>query len=181
MGAQVLIVGAGPTGLSLACQCLRIGLSVRVIDKKAGPSATSKAIGLQYRVSEILACMGVVDQFLRKSGSPTTVNIYADSGKLVSLQFRADGHESGKLAFSPRPLMIAQSETEELLLQAVRARGGQVEWNTELASLTHTSSHVTARVRLPSGAEEAITCDWLQACSAATVGPPAREMMRYPR
>ena len=51
MRVQVLIVGAGPTGLALACQCLRLGLRVRIIDKKRGPSLTSKAIGLQYRVS----------------------------------------------------------------------------------------------------------------------------------
>jgi 2-polyprenyl-6-methoxyphenol hydroxylase-like FAD-dependent oxidoreductase len=58
---QVLIVGAGPTGLALACQLLRLGVAIRLVDKKPGPSTTSKAIGLQYRVSELLACMGVAD------------------------------------------------------------------------------------------------------------------------
>ena len=167
MSVQVLIVGAGPTGLALACQCLRLGLSVRIIDKKAGRSETSKAIGLQYRVSEILACMGVVNGFLRRSGSPTTVNIYADSRKLVSLQFRADGHASGKGAFAPRPLMIAQSETEELLLDAVRERGGRIEWSTELTDLAQSSNEVTASVRLPSGSQETITCEWLASCEGA--------------
>ncbi|CAN5325828.1 hypothetical protein BH10PLA2_BH10PLA2_20210 [soil metagenome] len=60
MRSQIPIVGAGPTGLTLGCHCLKLGLRVRIIDKKAGPSTTSKAIGLQYRVSEVLACMGVV-------------------------------------------------------------------------------------------------------------------------
>lgn len=45
MRVQVLLVGAGPTGLALACQCLRLGLRVRIIDKKRGPSLTSWAIG----------------------------------------------------------------------------------------------------------------------------------------
>lgn len=53
----ILIVGAGPTGLAVACHMRRLGIDVRIIDKKPGPSTTSKAIGLQYRVSEILACM----------------------------------------------------------------------------------------------------------------------------
>jgi 2-polyprenyl-6-methoxyphenol hydroxylase-like FAD-dependent oxidoreductase len=47
---QVLIVGAGPIGLTLACHLKRLGLSVRVIEKRSGPSVHSKAIGLQYRV-----------------------------------------------------------------------------------------------------------------------------------
>jgi 2-polyprenyl-6-methoxyphenol hydroxylase-like FAD-dependent oxidoreductase len=55
---QVLVVGAGPTGLAFAALGLRLGLAVRLIEKKSGPSITSKAIGSQYRVSEILACMG---------------------------------------------------------------------------------------------------------------------------
>jgi len=63
---EVLVVGAGPTGLTVACQLRRLGVSVRIVDKKAGFSATSKAIGLQYRVSDILACMGVADRSLAK-------------------------------------------------------------------------------------------------------------------
>jgi 2-polyprenyl-6-methoxyphenol hydroxylase-like FAD-dependent oxidoreductase len=137
---QVLIVGAGPTGLALACQLLRLGIAIRVVDKKAGPSTTSKAIGLQYRVSELLACMGVADAFLNRSGTPTTVNIYAQSRRLVALQFRADGHESGRGAFSPRPRMIAQSETEMILGAEVRERGGVIEWSTELIGLTAISA-----------------------------------------
>lgn len=167
MSVQVLIVGAGPTGLALACQCLRAGLSVRIIDKKPGPSETSKAIGLQYRVSELLACMGLADGFLRKSGSPTTVNIYAGSHRLVSLRFSAEGHEVGRGAFVPRPLMIPQSATEELLLEGVNERGGRVEWSTELTDLSQDSREVTARIRLPSGLQQDCTCAWLVSCEGA--------------
>ena len=84
---QVLIVGAGPTGLALACHCLRLGLNVRIIDRKVGPSTTSRAIGLQYRVSEVLACMGVADRFLARGGRATTVNLYAGDRPLVRLGF----------------------------------------------------------------------------------------------
>jgi 4,5-epoxidase len=164
---QVLIVGAGPTGLALACQLLRLGIAIRLVDKKAGPSTTSKAIGLQYRVSELLACMGVSDAFLRRSGTPTTVNIYAQSQRLVALQFRADGHESGRGAFSPRPLMIAQSETEGILGAEVHARGGAIEWNTELTGLTDTEHVVVARLRAPDGSVEELRCDWLVSCEGA--------------
>lgn len=167
MSVQVLIVGAGPTGLALACQCLQLGIQVRLIDKKPGPSATSKAIGLQYRVSEILACMGVIDRFLPVSGSPTTVNIYAQSRRLVALRFNAGGHESGSGAFVPRPLMIPQSQTEAILGEVVTERGGHVEWGTELINLVQLEERVAARLVQADGTEQIATCDWLVSCEGA--------------
>src|SRR5829696_3506338 len=109
---QVLIVGARPTGLTLACHLARLGVRHRVIDKKDGPSTTSKAIGLQYRVSELLACMGVVDRFLARGSAPTRVNMYAGGRHLVQLRFEGFGVASGKGAFSPCAIMLPQSETE---------------------------------------------------------------------
>ncbi len=85
--SQVLIVGAGPTGLTLAAHLLGLGMGVRLVDQKLGPSTTSKAIGLQYRVSEILACMGVVDRFLARGGTrlrSTSMPVIADLFSSVS-------------------------------------------------------------------------------------------------
>lgn len=94
MDTQVLIVGAGPTGLSLACHLLRLGVRVRIIDKKSGFSTTSKAIGLQYRVSEILACMGVVDRAAvhdpGQCGDPKRLCADADRAKVFSANNRGD-------------------------------------------------------------------------------------------
>jgi 2-polyprenyl-6-methoxyphenol hydroxylase-like FAD-dependent oxidoreductase len=61
----------------LACQLRRLGLVVRLIEKRSGPSIHSKAIGLQYRVSEFLARLGGVDRFLAQRGSPSTINIWS--------------------------------------------------------------------------------------------------------
>jgi 4,5-epoxidase len=93
---QVLIVGAGPTGLALACRCRQLGLDVRLIDQKPGPSTTSKAVGLQYRVSELLALMGVFDRFLPHSLEPLAVNIYADGRKLLTFSFTGLGRPAGR-------------------------------------------------------------------------------------
>jgi 2-polyprenyl-6-methoxyphenol hydroxylase-like FAD-dependent oxidoreductase len=93
---DVLIVGAGPIGLTLACHLRLLGLEIRLIEKRAGPSVHSKAIGLQYRVSEVLARLGVIDRFVAQGGSPTTVNIYAGDERLVQLRFMAPKGVSGR-------------------------------------------------------------------------------------
>src|ERR1044072_3258720 len=97
---ELVIVGAGPTGLTLACLCQKLGVNLRIIDKNPAPSTTSKAIGLQYRVSEILACMGIVDRFLKLGSSPTPVNIYEGNRKLVRFEFDLPGCQSGREAFT---------------------------------------------------------------------------------
>jgi 4,5-epoxidase len=164
---QVLIVGAGPTGLALACQCLQQGLRVRILDKKPGPSTTSKAMGLQYRVSEVLACMGVADGFLERGGTPTIVHMFAKRQPILQLRFEGFGDAAGQGAFAPRPIMIPQSETEQLLWDAVRERGGEVEWETEFLDFTQDGEQVTARIRHANGAEEQLVCDYLVSCEGA--------------
>lgn len=163
----LLIVGAGPTGLALAHQCLRLGIRLRIVDKNAGPSQTSKAIGLQYRVSEVLAFMGLAERFIQRGSRPSTVNIYADGRRLVALRFETGGTQSGTGAFTPQAIMLPQSETEALLGDAIRERGGQIEWNTELTSITQRADSVLATLRLPADRSESVECSWLVSCEGA--------------
>jgi 2-polyprenyl-6-methoxyphenol hydroxylase-like FAD-dependent oxidoreductase len=163
---QVLIVGAGPIGLTLACHLKRLGLSVRVIEKRSGPSVHSKAIGLQYRVSEVLARLGVVDRFVAQGASPTTVNIYAGDDRLVQLRFEAPVGISGREAFAPRAILIPQSQTEEILIEYYRELGGDIEWQTELVSYSQDSDTVFAQVRRADSLE-AIETEWLVSCEGA--------------
>jgi 2-polyprenyl-6-methoxyphenol hydroxylase-like FAD-dependent oxidoreductase len=164
---QLLIVGAGPTGLTLACLCQKLGIRLRIIDKNPGPSTTSKAIGLQYRVSEILACMGIVERFLKLGSSPTPVNIYEGNRKLVRFEFNLPGRQSGRDAFTPCPIMLQQSETERLLGDLLRERGGNIEWNTELVDFSQNEMGVVSTVRRQDGANEEIASAWLVSCEGA--------------
>ena len=148
---NVLVVGSGPVGLALACQLRRLGLSVRILDKKPGPSTTSKAIGLQYRVSEILASMGVVDRFIARGGSPTVVNMYEKEKRLLALRFKTSDRLSGHDAFTPRPIMIPQSETEAILSELLAKRGCTVEWGTEFVDYMQDRENVVSRIRRPCG------------------------------
>ena len=143
-----------------------MGMSVRLIEKRATPSVHSKAIGLQYRVSEVLARLGVVDRFVALGGSPTTVNIYAGDERLVQLRFVAPKAIAGREAFCPRAILIPQSQTESILIDYFRELGGAVEWQTELESYSQDSEHVVANVRRE-GAVETIESNWLVSCEGA--------------
>jgi 2-polyprenyl-6-methoxyphenol hydroxylase-like FAD-dependent oxidoreductase len=78
---DVLIVGAGPTRLTMACELLRRGVTCRILDKAATAAITSRAIGLQARSLELFANMGVVEPVLKQGISGIKVNAYSE-GKL---------------------------------------------------------------------------------------------------
>jgi 2-polyprenyl-6-methoxyphenol hydroxylase-like FAD-dependent oxidoreductase len=164
---EVLIVGAGPTGLTLACLCYQLGIRTMIIEKNSGPSRTSKAIGLQYRVSEILAILGIADRFIRAGGSPTPVNIYHGARKLVTFHFDLGNHQSGKDAFVPRPILIPQSQTEKLLGDRLQELGGSILWNCELLTFFQGQDQVSSKVRLSDGKEEWIHSQYLVSCEGA--------------
>jgi 2-polyprenyl-6-methoxyphenol hydroxylase-like FAD-dependent oxidoreductase len=167
MQLELLIVGAGPTGLTLGCLCRQLGIALRVIDKNSGPSTTSKAVGLQYRISEVLATMGIVNRFIEKGGSPTPVNIYHGDRKLVTFHFALPSGQTGKDAFTPRPILIPQSETEALLGELLLERGGKIEWGKELVEFSQDSNQVISTIRNVDGSNEKIISKWLVSCEGA--------------
>jgi 2-polyprenyl-6-methoxyphenol hydroxylase-like FAD-dependent oxidoreductase len=140
---------------------------VRLIDAKTGPSLHSKAIGLQHRVSEVLARLGVVDRFVALGGSPAVVRIHEGTRTLVTLRFSTPPNVSGRGAFEPRPILLPQSETERLLIERLGELGGAVEWQRELQSFSQSPDGVVATVRRADGAAEEIAADWLVGCDGA--------------
>jgi 2-polyprenyl-6-methoxyphenol hydroxylase-like FAD-dependent oxidoreductase len=162
----VLIVGAGPVGLALALALSRAGVAVRIVDKAAHRSTTSKAIGLQYRVSELLAILGVSDRFLAVGGSPTVVNMYLGPRKLAALRFVAPAGLSGVGAFRPQGIMIAQCETERLLGEALAEAGVEIEWSTEFAALSQDDDRVSVQLRGANGYQQ-VEPAWLIGCGGA--------------
>ncbi|MGH9858050.1 MAG: FAD-dependent monooxygenase, partial [Acidobacteriota bacterium] len=167
MQPELLIVGAGPTGLTLACLCLQLEIPLRIIDKNSGPSKTSKAVGLQYRISEVLATMGIVDRFIERGASPTPVNIYHGDRKLVTFHFDLPPGQNGKDAFKPRPILIPQSETEALLGELLVERGGRIEWGKECVEFSQDEEKVVSIVRNTDGTIERITTRWIVSCEGA--------------
>lgn len=167
MRPDLLIAGAGPAGLAMALFALRAGLVPRIFDRAPGPSEHSKAMGLQYRVSELLAFLGLAGRFEAAGTTPGLVNMYAGRERLLSLAFADFSALAGRGAFVPTAIMIPQSETERLLGEALREKGCAIEWNTELTGLRQDDASVIVTLRRGNGETEEVSAPWLVGCDGA--------------
>ena len=165
---DVLVVGAGPTGLTLACQLRRLGVDVRIVDRNAAPSTTSKAIGLQYRVSELLDWMGIADRFFAEGETSAAVHIYTAGGRRL-LTLRLDGmeHKAGRQAFVPRAIILPQPQTEAILEGFLRELGGHVERRKAFVDFEQDAEGVVSRLSTGGTAGEAIASRYLVSCEGA--------------
>lgn len=157
----VLVVGAGPTGLTFACELLRHGVRCRVIDKLAVPSDKSKALAVHARTLEILENMKAVDAMLASGIQAHGFSLYNGETRIM--------HVSAGELDSPFPfiLMIPQDATEKVLFEHLQALGGHVERGVELIGMTQDKVGVTATLKHPDGKEETVICDWLVGCDGA--------------
>jgi len=162
---EVLIAGAGPTGLVLALWLARQGIRVRVIDKGEGPGATSRAMAVQARTLELYRQLDpalaqeVVESGLRNPA----INLWARGRHRARLDF---GDAGSRLTPFPFVLIFPQDRHERLLVRYLEAAGVRVEHRTELLGFTDEDVRVTARLRGPDG-EQACSASWLAGCDGA--------------
>jgi 2-polyprenyl-6-methoxyphenol hydroxylase-like FAD-dependent oxidoreductase len=158
---DVLIVGAGPTGLSLACQFVRHGVDFIAVEKNEGVTPHSKAIGVQARTLEVYEQLGL-------AGRAVEQGTIAERGRLL-----IGGEVRGELDFSdigeglspyPFVLLLEQSKNEQLLYGYLRDHGKDVLWKTELESFSQGDGGVTARVRTADGASRIVEAKYLVGC-----------------
>ena len=129
MPDRVLIVGAGPTGLTAALELTRLGVPVRLIDKQAAPATTSRAVGVQARTLELFAQRGLADEMVRL-GNPGLAASFYDGGKRIfRLDFTRVDSRYHYLFF------ISQAETERILRTAVEKQGVRIERGVEFVGL----------------------------------------------
>jgi 2-polyprenyl-6-methoxyphenol hydroxylase-like FAD-dependent oxidoreductase len=138
LDTDVLIVGAGPVGLFLANECARRSVRFRLIEARPGQSEHSKALAIFPRTMEIFDMAGLVDPFLRAANRVTSVQIVTSTKTLAHMRF--EPHESPYAFVS----MVPQDVTEKLLVEALRGRGGQVEYETSFASAEQEDGRVKA-------------------------------------
>jgi len=161
---NVLIVGAGPTGLTMACELLRRGIRCRLIDKEDAPSQTSKALAVHSRTLEVFEDMGIIEQLLARGLRATDVNVYDGSERLLHLSL-----QHLKVPY-PYVLSVPQSETERQLTTLLHSLGGEVERSQELTDVQQEGDRVIAvanHISQDTEIAEEITADWLIGCDGA--------------
>ncbi len=152
---EVLVVGAGPAGLTLAADLLRRGVAVRLVDRAAAPSPTSRATSLTPRTLEVFDDLGIAGPMLDTGIRITDTEAYQGS----ELTFRLSFPESDLTRF-PFLLNNSQAQTELVLTELVERLGGHVERERSLAGFRQERDAVVARVDGPDGSEE-IRASWL--------------------
>src|SRR5579863_6155949 len=158
---QVLIVGAGPTGLVLACELLTRGIGIRIIDKGDGVARQSRALGIHARTLEVFDMMGLADRFLARGQVVRRFHLYADGRTLVRLDLARNGSAFGCM------LDVPQDVTETILRDRVFELGGHVEPGAELTGLSADPGCVTARITVPGGAVATVTADFVVGADGA--------------
>jgi 2-polyprenyl-6-methoxyphenol hydroxylase-like FAD-dependent oxidoreductase len=158
---QVLVVGAGPTGLVLAAELLARGIRTRVIDKGAGVALQARAIGIHARTLEILDMMGLADRFTERGRLVHQLRFYSQGRCLASLEFSRCGSRFGFL------LDLPQDETERLLRARIGELGGVIEPGAELTGLAPGDDAVTVTVTGPAGRTGTITAGYVVGCDGA--------------
>jgi 2-polyprenyl-6-methoxyphenol hydroxylase-like FAD-dependent oxidoreductase len=160
----VLIAGAGPTGLVLALWLDRLGVGVRIIDKKTELEPTSRALVVHARTLEFYRQLGIADQVIEASLRFDAANLWVK------------GHLAGRVGFSemgaglspfPFALIYPQDKHERLLIDKLAARGIQIERPCELVDFKDHGDHIVARLRRADGSLEECRADYLAGCDGA--------------
>jgi 2-polyprenyl-6-methoxyphenol hydroxylase-like FAD-dependent oxidoreductase len=137
---DVLIVGAGPVGLFAANECARHNLRWRLIEERSTQSEHSKALAIFPRTLEIFDMAGIVGPFLEKANRVTKVAVMTRDRSLAHMTF--EPHESPYSFVA----MVPQDVTERLLLEGLRRKGGDVEYETKFVSAEQGGDGVAAAI-----------------------------------
>src|SRR5215470_9367432 len=164
MDADVLVVGAGPTGLMLANQLARRGVSVLIVEAHAGPARETRALGVQARTLEIEAHLGIVSRAIELGTPAFGARMWAGGRRRARV--RLDDVGRGLTPY-PYVLILGQDDTERLLGDRLREQGVEVRWNCELVGLTQEPDRVVARLKESSGVTRDVSVSWVAGCDGA--------------
>ena len=161
MTDSVLVVGAGPVGLTMAVELARYGVTVRLIDKMTERSDKSRAIAVWPRTLELLDRNGTGAALIGRGNKVTAASIFSDRKRIAHFDLHS--------VVSPYPfvLMLPQSDTEQVLEQRLAQLGVRSELGVELAGFAQDAEGVTATLRHADGRSETARFAWLVACDGS--------------
>lgn len=159
----VLIVGAGPTGLTFACNLVRYGVKFRIVESEAAPSIYSRAMGIQARTMEHFYDLGVSDQLLAEGRKIYSINGYIEGVKAIHLVTHPLEKQYTQFPFM---LSIPQSITERILEDKLNSYGIKVERGVSFQSVDETNE-LRVKLTTKDGQEEVVNPGYIIACDGA--------------
>lgn len=156
---DVLIVGAGPTGLTAANVLAREGTSFRIIDGKSGPVEETRALVVHAKTLELLDKLGLATEAVEEGQRLGAARFLSEGKPVGEVTFFEDGQDDR----TPYPfaLVYEQHRMERLLIRGLERAGGRVEWDTRLLAMEQVEDGVSAAVRDSHGSEETIEAGWV--------------------
>jgi len=161
---DVLIAGAGPTGLTLALWLAHSGIRARIVDKEAQPGTTSRALAVQARTLELYRQIGLADAVLERGLRFAEGNFWVKARRIAHIRLGAMG-----VGISPFPFIVIfpQDEHERLLIERLQSIGIRVERPVELVGFDDRGDRVVARLKHPDGRDETCETKYLVGCDGA--------------
>lgn len=157
----ILVVGSGPTGLTLALNLAQHGIAVRIIDQELYPHPESRALALHSRSLEILERLGALDKILQEGRKITHINVFVAGQKKLTVDI------SVLKAPYPFVIVLPQNQIEHILLEKLYQHDVKVERGKKLLSSQNCGDHVEVDVVCADGNHEHIIAPWLIGCDGA--------------
>jgi 2-polyprenyl-6-methoxyphenol hydroxylase-like FAD-dependent oxidoreductase len=160
---DVLVVGAGPTGLTLAAQLQAFGATVRIVDRQLDRVHESRALAVQPRTLEVLRGLGVAEELIVRGNDAVWVQLHA-GGRVVRIRLFGLGLDDTAFPFL---LFVSQAETEQVLGDHLAGRGVPVERGVEVVGFHADLDVVTSTLRRRDGRTEQVHARYLVGCDGA--------------
>ena len=165
MQGNVLIVGAGPTGLVLALWLTKMGVPVRILSKASGPGTASRALAVHARTIELYDQMDLASAVVSGGHQVGGINVWVNGQKQVRVSLTEVGEGLTRYPFLH---VYPQDAHEKLLVSRLEAMGVSVEWNTALIDFEETVDGIRAQLLLPDGRTVTADAAYIAGCDGAS-------------
>ena len=155
---EILIVGAGPVGLTMAAFLHHHGVKCRIIDKKSQPTSTSNAIIVHARTLELMRIIGIEQEFISQGLMVTKFNLISNQKYLANWDLK---HIDSDFSYM---LSISQKMTEQILINYLTNAGITIERNKELITIAEHDNYVEATIKVNEDEKETIQTPWVIGC-----------------